>query len=340
MSRILVLAFAASLAALSSAEDQATIRLATAPSGEYALDWLKPAAVLRGVALKNPSQTTNLDLPPLARPSGQAPREESMPLPFISPDSNWVFVPSRDQQEEYPGFSYFEGAAILFRRIQSGGGTIEFEPAVSGRFDEAAWTYLAKELKPHSIESTADTRRVFSANFVDWSDDSARLLISVAEGVLSQSKHEWLESPIDRWYCYFNTKSGQFELTDRVRSADSTPALHEFSSLDDPATVAAVVINAECVGKETPQGSRKERFEAADKRLNEVYSTLMTQVSSADRQVLREEERDWIQVRDTQAQLQALETWSSGHEALARMLESKTTSTEARAAELEKRVKK
>jgi uncharacterized protein YecT (DUF1311 family) len=101
-----------------------------------------------------------------------------------------------------------------------------------------------------------------------------------------------------------------------------------------------VVINAECVGKETPQGSRKERFEAADKRLNEVYSTLMAQVSFADRQVLREEERDWIQVRDTQAQLQALETWNSGPEALARMLESKTTSTEARTAELEKRVKK
>jgi uncharacterized protein YecT (DUF1311 family) len=332
-----------SLGAKAFGDDEANVRLTAAPSDEYAVTWTKPAGPLRVVMVKNPSETTILDLPPWAQAWGNGTLVEPMPLPFISPDSNWIFVPTRTQLEVIfspaVGSEYFEGAAILYHRAHSEEGTARFEAGMSDRFDQAAWEFLSRELKLKVTESTPDAHRVFSANFVDWSEDSGRLLIRVSSGVYSSSKRGWLESAVDGWYCYFNTRSGEFELTDRLRAADNNPVLNDFST-DDTAALTAVVIHAESIGKEGPEASPSQNFAEADKRLNEIYNLLMTQARPADREVLREEEREWIQSRDTEAELQVLERWMSDREASALKLESEAISTGTRVVALEKRLKK
>jgi len=106
---------------------------------------------------------------------------------------------------------------------------------------------------------------------------------------------------------------------------------------DDPA-MTTVVTAAEPIGGEGPQPTRKERFEQADKRLNDVYAKLLTKTEPAQREAVREEERAWLLSRDTQAQVEAIQAWSFGPESVARILENKTASTEARVVELEKRL--
>ncbi|RWZ54636.1 DUF1311 domain-containing protein [Halobacillus fulvus] len=50
-----------------------------------------------------------------------------------------------------------------------------------------------------------------------------------------------------------------------------------------------------------------ERWEAWDKRLNEIYGTLEEQLSQEEMNALREKQRDWIQYRDDQALEASLE---------------------------------
>lgn len=331
---IILLSFAFTAISQAANEKESKIQLVTAPSGEYRLEWTQPLGPLQVVSMKNSSVATGLDIAILVK----ALREESlgMPLAFISPDSNWVFVVG-PQSEATPPES-FNRQAILFRRTPSKDEAIHFEPAMTDRFDRAAWEFLDRELKLKKGDFPPDTQRVYAVDFIDWSRDSGRLLFTLASGVWSPPKDQWLES-VYRWYCYFNTRTGKFELTDRLRFVDTRPERNG-SNADETAALIAIVTNAESIGEEEPQRSPKDRFEQTDKRLNDVYGKLIAQTEPAKREALREEQRSWLVSRDTDAQVAAIQAWSFGQEANARILESKAISTEARLSELEKRLSK
>jgi uncharacterized protein YecT (DUF1311 family) len=331
--RLLLALLIISLGCLSHAaeEKEGPIRLATAPSSEYAVDWTAPDGPLRVVSNSDGAVIAELKIPESEQSSGD--HSIATPLPFISPDSNWVFVMNVDNDAPPP--ESFSRPSALFRRTRSSDGTIHFEAATPGRFDKAAWEFLDKELKLGRPDLRPDAKRVYSASFIDWSRDSARLLLRVGGGAWSPSKSEWVEAAAYTWYCYFNTGSGKFELTDRLRTADTRPERKSNTS-DDAAALLAVVTNAESIGEEGPQSSPKERFDVVDKRLNDVYDKLIAKIEPAKRESIRNEQRAWLISRDTEAEIAALQMWSSGREATARILESKAISTEARVAELEK----
>ena len=320
------------LAATVAAEDVVNVRLVTAPSNEYAIEWAGTGRQLHIIPLKSSTETTQLDLPPMA---GDSDDFWHVPLPFISPDSNWIFVPSRVIPFDQP---FAECASILFHRIETNGGRTHFESAESGRFDQSAWEFLTSELQLKGADTTGDVHRFFSTEFVDWSQDSARLLIQVTSHVYSVSKKEWLHGyAVGSFYCYFNTRSGQFELTDRLQTANRIWESNPFPDKDEEVKSNEVVIDAESVGEEGPQRSPEELFDQADKRLNEVYGKLLAQADGGKQRMLREEERAWIRWRDTDAQVSALQTWSSKW-AESRILARKASSTEARVVELQKRL--
>ena len=331
--RLLLALLIISLECLSHAaeEKEGPIRLATAPSGEYAVDWAAPDGPLRVVSNSDGAVIAELKIPESEQSSGD--HSMATPLPFISPDSNWVFVMNVDNDAPPP--ESFSRPSALFRRTRSSDGTIHFEAATPDRFDKAAWEFLDKELKLGRPDLPPDAKRVYSASFIDWSRDSARLLLSVGGGAWSPSKSEWVEAAAYTWYCYFNTRSGKFELTDRLRTADTRPGRKSNTS-DDAAALLAVVTNAESIGEEGPQSSPKERFDVVDKRLNDVYDKLIAKIEPAKRESIRNEQRAWLISRDTEAEIAALQMWNSGREATARILESKAISTETRVAELEK----
>jgi len=92
------------------------------------------------------------------------------------------------------------------------------------------------------------------------------------------------------------------------------------------------------MGGEGTVPNREERFDQADKRLNETYAKLLAKTEPAKRETFREEQRAWLVSRDTDAEVAAIQAWSSGRESEARILESKALATEARVTELERRL--
>jgi uncharacterized protein YecT (DUF1311 family) len=322
--RIIVITLILSVALVGRATDEnkGPTRLAAAPNGEYAIDWIEGEESLRVVAKSSGVPIANFKV-------GQT-GEGSTPLPFISPDSNWVFVVTAAPDAEPP--ASFDHSSVLVRRTNSGNG---FEPATPDRFDKAAWEFLDHELKLRKNDLPADAQRVYCAEFIDWSRDSARLLLRVGGGAWSPSKSEWVEAAAYTWYCYFNTRSGKFELTERLRAIDTNPDRKNLSG-DDATALRTVVVNAESIGEEGPQQSAKELFDAADKRLNEAYEKVIAKMEPAKRESFREEQRAWLIARDTEAQVAALQRWTSGFEATARIYERKANSTQVRVAEIEK----
>ena len=312
---------------------QDEIRLVTAPNNKYALEWTQPDGPLRVVSAGNRSAGTDLDVSSFGQRFGED-QPTAVPLSFVSPDSAWLFVVAPPDSFGNPPES-FNQPALLFRRIQSEDGALHFQPAIPERFEKAAWEFLDRELNLQRGDVPGDVQRVYSTGFIEWSPDSARLLMKISSGAWSSSKQEWVQS-VYSWYCYFNTRSGKFELTDRLRSVDTKPELNGVAS-DDPGMMT-VVTTAEPIGGEGPQAPRKERFEQADKRLNDVYAKLLTRIEPAKREGLREEQRAWLFSRDTEAQVAAIQAWSFGRESEARIVENKTASTEARVVELEKRL--
>ena len=312
---------------------QDQIRLVTAPNNEYALEWTQPAGPLRVVPAGNGSAEKQLDVSSFGQRFGED-HTGAVPLTFVSPDSTWLFVVAPlDSSANAP--ESFNRPGLLFHRIRSENGALRFQPAMHDRFEKAAWEFLDHELNLQRGDVPADAQRVYSSEFIDWSPDSGRLLMKISSGAWSPSKQEWVQS-VYSWYCYFNLRLGKFELTDRLRSVDNKAELNGVAS-DDPGMMT-VVTSAESIGGEGPQSARQERFAQADKRLNDVYAKLLNKTEPAKREGLREEQRAWLLSRDTEAQVAAIQAWSSGPESAARILENKTASTETRVVELEKRL--
>jgi uncharacterized protein YecT (DUF1311 family) len=311
----------------SAAEKGPDVRLVTSPNGEFAVGWNRSEHTLWTASTKDGTDLGDVKLSHLADVDEGS---EFTPVPFISPDSNWIFVPSR-----HADFApTLELEAFLLHRTPSK--TPQFEFVLALEFGQRAWEFLAKELKLKTGEVNADAHRVFSVHFVDWSEDSSWLLICVGSAVVS-SKADWLESyPVPFFVCYFNTRKGEFELTERLRSADNTPR----SEAGQEPKLSAVVTSAESIGKEGPQDSPEDAFKEADAHLNDIYGKLVAKLTPAQKQVLREEERAWIRSRDDQSKIWVLQTWSTDYGASARTLERNALATEARAAELEKRLEK
>src|SRR5262249_12163924 len=304
---------------------QDSVRLVTAPNNEYALEWTPPAGPLHALSAGNKSAGMELDLSSFGQRFGEdAPT--AVPLAFVSPDSNWLLaVAPQGLFTNAP--QSFNQPALLFHRVRSEEEQPHFQPTISGRFDKTAFEFLDHELHLQRGNVSGDAERVYSIAFIDWSADSGRLLMKIRSGLWSPPKQEWLQS-VYSWYCYFNLRSGKFELSDRLRAVDTKPELNGVPS-DDP-DMMTVVTTAEPIGEETPQPRRKQRFEQADKQLNDVYAKLLTRSEPTKREALREEQRAWLLSRDTEARLAALQAWSSGPEWVAQVLEKQTTSTEAR----------
>ena len=311
----------------SVAEKGPDVRLVISPNGEFAVGWNSSEHTLWTASTKD---GTNFGEVILSHLNGVAEGSEFTPVPFVSPDSNWLFVPSR-----HADFApTLELEALFLHRDPSK--TPQFAFVLGLKFGQRAWEFLANELKWKTGEVNADAHRIYSVHFVDWSEDSSRLLIAVGSAVVS-SKGDWLESyPMPFYVCYYNTLKGEFELTERLRSANNTPR----SEAGRQAKLSAVVTNAESTGKEGPQDSPEDVFKQADAHLNDIYGKLLAKLTPAQEQVLREEERAWIRSRDDQSNIWVLQTWSTDYGATARTLERNAIATEARAAELEKRLEK
>jgi hypothetical protein len=304
-------------------------RLVTAPSGKFHVDRVKDGLAV--VAAGSRGEMTNL----LPRPRDVADRESvpETPFVFVSPDDRWIFVLWRS------GGYWPDTIAELYRVIDSN--ELRFEFATKERFDRLAWKFLSHNESLNDSEiakpsgSGAQVGREIA--FAAWGADDARLLISLSAPVGDAADDSVLRKPgIGSWLCYFNTRTGEFELTERLKTFNRG-ARKRWQNQMSQVGRETFPLAAETIGQEGLWSPPKERLERADRKLNAVYSALLKQLQPAARAQLRQEEREWLIQRDTEASIHAHQSWSPAPEAA--LLEGRAIATESRVAELEKRQK-
>lgn len=120
----------------------------------------------------------------------------------ISPDEKWIF--------EHHSYGSRMCGGEVFKR----GEGLKFE-ALQGGFDESAWRFFAKEEKipERKVPFFEGDSHEGMIDFVAWSADSARVLVSLRGGDFDGRR----DRGVYLWYAYFNTKDQRFELTDRLR---------------------------------------------------------------------------------------------------------------------------
>jgi len=305
-------------------------RIVTAPSGKFHIDSVKDGlAVLTG--------ESNVEAPnllPAPRNIADGESVPETPFAFVSPDGRWIFVVRRSG-----GYSP-DTIAELYHVVESS--KLQFDFATKERFDQLAWKFLSHNeslddseiAKPSGSGAQVGREIAFAA----WSPDDARLLISLSAPVGDAADDSVLRKPgIGSWLCYFNTRTGEFELTDRLKAFNRN-ARKRWQNQMSQVGRETFPLAAEAIGQEGPWHSPKERLERADRRLNAIYAALLKELPPAAQAQLRQEEREWLVQRDTEASIHAHQTWSPAPEAA--LIEGQAIATESRVAELEKRQKK
>src|SRR5437762_5294497 len=240
--------FVGLLLAIAQADDKSkTVRIVTAPSGKFHIE-ADPGLTLVMASDGNVRSR-------LPAPSGdegennmdQSDQTAPLPMAFISPDEQWIFCTKP--------VGHISFVPLLYRHKHD----LQYELATPERFDTAAWKFFSREEKVDEKmigvpwEEGGAQRR--SIDFVDWSSDSGRLLIALSASIglpEEGSGGTSFKTGVGWWLCYFNTSTGAFEITERLRQSNlGARKRWKDYSLTVPAP-RTLPLTAEAIGKEGP----------------------------------------------------------------------------------------
>jgi uncharacterized protein YecT (DUF1311 family) len=338
-------AFCVTLGNLVAESNSPEFVLVTAPSGDFQLTRASNGTVWV-VSAKNPSDhvvlpAVQIEVNTEAASSMKRVSSDSVkrqPECFFSPDEHWIFV-----EVDTGGGNT---TSILYKRTatSSGGGeTPHYEPALTKGFDDAAWEFVCKDRKlAESSIGIPDNNGIWSKSlyFGAWSPDSARLLLGLV-GTVGKPE-EPKEGGPSLWesnvsvLCYFNTRTGAFELTDRLRKANSAQRNSGSGQAAQAAAEPDAVLSAESIGQESLEPSVTDRFKMADAELNDVYQKLLGSLSPTEKTQLQTDERAWLAERNVFATIHRFQSWSPFPNAS--RIEGMAIATEKRVVELQKRL--
>jgi Lysozyme inhibitor LprI len=322
--RVILVVAVCSAEVVRADDDTTPKRIVTAPSGKFYI--VRYTEIFE----PGPRERQRLAIVPANDPDTRIPLfgdnaepNTTVDLAFISPDENWIY--SSD--------------SVCNARLYHRTGEFQYEPTC---LVDRAWQFLAEQEKIDEkligMRAKNDVdRRVI--DFADWSSDSRRLLLALSASIGSEEKGGGgiFKSGIGWWLCYFNTDTGKFELTDRLRAANRD-ARKQWDGYGAPSVAGPMTpLSAEPVGHEGPWTPATRRFAIADKRLNEIYAALLKKLEPAAREQLKQEQREWLIQRDTDAAIHANQRGSPFGKAA--LMEGKALSTEARVADLERQLK-
>jgi uncharacterized protein YecT (DUF1311 family) len=191
----------------------------------------------------------------------------------ISQDSNWLADQVRDVHKVGHMELYHRVAGLNFDKIKD--------------FSDRAWASLsAKRKYPKGEEGIID--------FVNWSPDNTRLLISLRGPVHGDADDKpWFTD----WSVYFNLATQKFEYTAYLDRWNAQVFKLASSADYDPLTSLAPA-SAEPLADTVSKEDWEKRQGEADQALNEIYHKVLVKLSPADAARLRSDEVAWIKKRD------------------------------------------
>ena len=203
----------------------------------------------------NPSQRVQLNVTPVSDPDAWH--------FFISPDEQWICATVHEHSQLT--------SLMLYRRENS----LHFKLVATK--DEGtegpAWKFDKNDrVEPKDDVKADETGRVYNY-FVAWSSDSARLLVERRSQLEAKEDGEYLWR---RDYFYFNLRRGKLEHTQYLFALNRA-FRHYDSEQKKDVTVPAF---AEPLDALPPEKELRDRYDAAERRLNKVYPAYLTQADA------------------------------------------------------------
>jgi hypothetical protein len=205
----------------------------------------------------------------------------------ISPDENWMLVAGH--------YGSHMNATYLFHRKER----LKFEDVFQdASFDNEAWKFFSKveNIPLSKIDSTDDFPE--QVTFLEWSNDSARMLIDLHGGLTGKDTYyrlaDFKKPGVSGWVAYYNTKTRKFELTDRLRKNNKCARKRWHAEADENAPEDGFVPpSAESIGHEGPDAPVAERLKKYEAQLTALVKHRESQLEGVDRAEFQKKEKDW-----------------------------------------------
>jgi hypothetical protein len=204
----------------------------------------------------------------------------------FSPDENWMLV----SQHHGSGLN----STYLLRRKEG----LKFEHVfktndVKDRFDDPAWKFFSKVEGVPFAKIDANEEGPMQVSFLEWSEDSGRLLIDLHGGLTGKDdlRSDDKKPGVSLWIAYYNTKTGKFELTGKLRKWNKGARKRWLAS--DVDTAGVLPPSAESIGHEGPDVAVAERLKKYETELAAMVKRREGQLDGADRAEFEKKEADW-----------------------------------------------
>jgi hypothetical protein len=213
----------------------------------------------------------------------------------ISPDANWILVGVHHGSHMKETFLFHRKEGLKFEDV--------FPDA---SFDKEAWKFFCKAEKVplNRIDASSDFPE--QAEFLDWSDDSARLLICLHGGLTGQGTSyglaDYKKAGVSGWVTYYNTKTHKFELTDRLRK-NNKGARKRWREIgnEEGEESGFVPSSAESIGHEGPEVPVAGRLRKYEAELTVLVKHHESQLEGVDHAEFQKKERDWREEFEAEA---------------------------------------
>ncbi len=189
------------------------------------------------------------------------------------------------------------------------------------RFDNAVWKFFSQTENVPTKQIDANELGPTAVSVVEWSEDSGRLLLELHGGLTGDSdiasRGRYEKPGVSGWFAYYNARTGNFELTDKLRKANHDA--RKRWKTENEGTETFLPPSAESIGHEgadPPVAERLKKYEAA---LGEIEKQRSSQLDEIDRAEFDKNENEWregveeaaakIKDKPTQLALRARSTW-------------------------------
>jgi hypothetical protein len=212
----------------------------------------------------------------------------------ISPDENWIVI------SQHHGSHL--NSTYLMRRKEG----LKFEDAFPdakwpaqeypvNRFDNAVWKFFSQTENVPTKKIDANELGPTSVSVLEWSEDSGRLLLDLHGGLTGDNdiadQGRYKKPGISGWFAYYNTKTGKFELTERLHKANAG-ARKRWTTASE-GSEGFLPPSAESIGHKgdgAPVAERLEKYEAA---LAEIEKQRRSRLDEVDRAEFEKNESEW-----------------------------------------------
>ena len=228
----------------------------------------------------------------------------------FSPDENWMLVSQHHGSGLNSTYLLHRKEELKFEHLFKSGDA-------KARSDNEAWKFFSKVEGVPFAKIDANEEGPRQVSFLEWSEDSGRLLIDLHGGLTSRDdlRSDDKKPGVSLWLAYYNTKTRKFELTDKLRKWNKGARKRWMASGDE----GVLPPSAESIGHEGPDAPVAERLKKYEAELAAMVKRRAGQLDGADRAEFEKKEADWrdkldddaAQIKDSAKRLgmRARSTW-------------------------------